>query len=1023
MMTKKLILVPIICTLLTGLVSPARATYFPGFGGDTEPEIKAGGKVRLKVKEEGNVGVGTTSPIGRLSIKEGVELDTAGTLSVTNNNTNVVTSTDLRNHFETGDWIRIINTSPVEENIYKISTIDISSITLDSVYIGTTDSDGSVTAKKGGSLFVVEDEGLGTRLEVNKQGDTLIDGNLTVTGTSTLDNIKISTDAVSGQENHPLNLRTWETSDGSTQNRITITADGKLGIGTSIPSSSHLVDITGDTNITGDLDVSSVITPGNIDFSAANHSIGTNLGANNLTLGGANSTIIVPGDMDVQGTSTVYNTQNLDVLDKEITVNVNGTTALSSGAGILIKGDAGTTVGYMRVDSTDNSLLEFKSPTSNELILDIDTDSTLTVTGNTTINQDISTNAGPSFAGGLTIDTTTLHVDAGNNRVGVGTASPTSALQIEGTDALRIPVGTATQRPTTPLSGQMRFNSNSGKYEGYDGTNWGSLGEPVDVDGDTKIQVEESANENKIRFDTAGSERLIIDETGNVGIGTSAPSAALEVASGKIKAAGGLIIETRTDDPETADEGQMWFRTDISVPAPDPNTIIANTYLTTGINENMTFQTNAELDRMVILTNGNVGIGTSSPLNLLDLKGGAVIGATYSGTNTAPANGLLIEGNVGIGTSSPAEALHVTGNLKVDGTSYLGNIEITTDNLSANTFETTAIGLDMSFKTDETIRMTITDTGEIGIGTATPSYPLHVTGDVGFTGTLQSGTVPVVQVSGLETIATSGSYNDLYDKPPANDLTQTEVDNLRTAKLDDGTTPWDNADNITSGTLNVDNGGTGQASFIDGELLIGNSTGNTLTKATLTGTDNELDITNGNGSITLSLPNSVHLGSSGKVGRDGDNLIDFSAENKVSIRTNSVDNRLVVDAGGNVGVGTDTPGGELHVFKTLTTNPEGGSCILGTSVSNPDSGECTCPVGYTYADGNSNNIYDAGECSKDTNGLVVKDGNVGVGTTAPTEALEVTSGKIKATGGLVIETRTDEPTTPSDGQIWLRTDL
>jgi hypothetical protein len=53
-----------------------------------------------------------------------------------------------------------------------------------------------------------------------------------------------------------------------------------------------------------------------------------------------------------------------------------------------------------------------------------------------------------------------------------------------------------------------------------------------------------------------------------------------------------------------------------------------------------------------------------------------------------------------------------------------------------------------------------------------------------------------------------------------------------------------------AGTLAVANGGTGQTSYTDGELLIGNSTGNTLTKATLTaGTG--ITITNGTGSITI----------------------------------------------------------------------------------------------------------------------------------------------------------------------------
>jgi hypothetical protein len=53
-----------------------------------------------------------------------------------------------------------------------------------------------------------------------------------------------------------------------------------------------------------------------------------------------------------------------------------------------------------------------------------------------------------------------------------------------------------------------------------------------------------------------------------------------------------------------------------------------------------------------------------------------------------------------------------------------------------------------------------------------------------------------------------------------------------------------------TGTLPVGNGGTGQTTYTDGQLLIGNSSGNTLTKATVTaGTG--ISVTNGNGSITL----------------------------------------------------------------------------------------------------------------------------------------------------------------------------
>ena len=54
-----------------------------------------------------------------------------------------------------------------------------------------------------------------------------------------------------------------------------------------------------------------------------------------------------------------------------------------------------------------------------------------------------------------------------------------------------------------------------------------------------------------------------------------------------------------------------------------------------------------------------------------------------------------------------------------------------------------------------------------------------------------------------------------------------------------------------AGTLDVDNGGTGQTSYTNGQLLIGNSTGNTLSKANLSA-GSGIDVTNGAGSIIIS---------------------------------------------------------------------------------------------------------------------------------------------------------------------------
>jgi hypothetical protein len=106
----------------------------------------------------------------------------------------------------------------------------------------------------------------------------------------------------------------------------------------------------------------------------------------------------------------------------------------------------------------------------------------------------------------LAFETTLLVLDVTNSRVGVGTATPSRQLHINGTGAVRLPGGTTAQRGTGAV-GDVRYNSTTGQIEGYNGA-WVAMtggSTLADTDGNTGIDVERSSNENEIHFFTESS--------------------------------------------------------------------------------------------------------------------------------------------------------------------------------------------------------------------------------------------------------------------------------------------------------------------------------------------------------------------------------------------------------------------------------------------------------------------------------------------------------------------------------------
>jgi hypothetical protein len=91
----------------------------------------------------------------------------------------------------------------------------------------------------------------------------------------------------------------------------------------------------------------------------------------------------------------------------------------------------------------------------------------------------------------------TADVTIGTTVIALGSSSTSLAglniLTATGTSNWKIPVGTTGQRPGTPATGMIRYNSTISSFEGYAASAWASLGGVKSVDGFTFIQAETSA--------------------------------------------------------------------------------------------------------------------------------------------------------------------------------------------------------------------------------------------------------------------------------------------------------------------------------------------------------------------------------------------------------------------------------------------------------------------------------------------------------------------------------------------------
>jgi len=523
----------------------------------------------------------------------------------------------------------------------------------------------------------------------------------------------------------------------------------------------------------------------------------TDVSTNRITIGGKLSTVVAGGHLEVSGNFLAGSDENKelfkDVISKEISVGGNSSNVvISNTMDVTTRMDINH-IRYLTGDSTtgeiqmtankvvfsndiqvDNNIIAGTNE-DKEIMVDVSTnritiggvESTVVAGGHLEISGNLlgGSNEDKEIFTDVTSKNITIggleskvitggHLEVSGNIIAnndenkdiffdvstnyIRFGSGTSIAKFNSSNSIVLPVGT-TAEPTLN-KGAIRYNNDRSRFEGCTGLKWISLEGVRDVDNNTYIDAESApeADENRLMFVTDGNNRMVIDHSGNLGLGTITPAARFNVSDISNNDRDGLMLSNNAGNSVT-------FRAKASDFNDTENNEILS-YSDTGRNI-IRLKPKSSTGYGVISLDDKVGFGTTNPSQKLHVYDGNLL-VTQSGTKKNAliinpnnhANGVDIEvfqdddstikkklclnpygGNVGIGQYNPTEILDVSGNMVVRSVSSVK----TTTNATPEIGTTSAHPFSIAANNIKAI--TVDTTGKVGVGTESPDAPLHIT--------------------------------------------------------------------------------------------------------------------------------------------------------------------------------------------------------------------------------------------------------------------------------------------------------